>query len=70
MSEIANGLADLEEEKVAGLVREKLAAGIEPATILAELREGMDICSAVIELCPKRVGRRGWACRNNPRFPI
>ncbi len=43
MSEIANGLADLEEEKVAGLVTGKLKAGIEPATIVAELRQGMDI---------------------------
>jgi 5-methyltetrahydrofolate--homocysteine methyltransferase len=43
MSEIANGLADLEEGKVVGLVTGKLTAGLDPATILAELRQGMDI---------------------------
>ena len=43
MSEIANGLADLEEEKVAGLVTEKLSGGVDPAALVAELRQGMGI---------------------------
>ena len=43
MSELAEALAGLEEEKVAKLVQQKIAAGDDAMYILAECRQGMDI---------------------------
>ncbi len=43
MSDIANALADLDEDKVKRLVREKVDAGVAPMSIVDECRKGMDI---------------------------
>lgn len=43
MSEIAEALANLEEDKVNELVKKRLDAGEDPMSILDECRQGMDI---------------------------
>lgn len=43
MSELADALANLEEERVAQLLKAEIKSGTNPATILAECRKGMDI---------------------------
>jgi len=43
MSEMANALANLEEEKVAKLIQQEIAKGTGAASILNEVRQGMDI---------------------------
>ena len=43
MSELAEALADLEEDKVARLVQQKLDASDDPISVLGECRQGMDI---------------------------
>jgi len=43
MSELANALANLDEDIVRKLVREKIDSGVEPMTIVDECRKGMDI---------------------------
>ena len=43
MSELAEAIADLNEDEAKGLVREKIDAGVEPLSIVDECREGMDI---------------------------
>ena len=43
MSEIAEALANLEEERAAELVQKKVDAGEDPMSILSECRQGMDI---------------------------
>ncbi len=43
MSDIAEALADLEEERAAELVKGKIEAGTDPMSILDECRQGMDI---------------------------
>jgi len=43
MSEIPTALAELNEQEVATLVKERLDAGGDPMTILDDLRRGMDI---------------------------
>jgi len=51
MSELASALADLDEDRVKTLVREKVDAGVDPMSIVDECRKGMDI---VGELYKKR----------------
>ena len=43
MSELASALADLDEDRVKTLVREKVDAGVDPMSIVDECRKGMDI---------------------------
>ena len=43
MSELADALADLNEDEVRKLVREKIDAGVDPMAIVVECRKGMDI---------------------------
>jgi len=43
MSELASALADLDEDRVKTLVREKVDAGVDPMSIVDECRRGMDI---------------------------
>jgi len=43
LSELANALANLKEDEVAKLVRQKMDAGTDAMSILSELRNGMDI---------------------------
>ncbi len=43
MSELADALANLDEDKVRRLVREKIDGGVEPMSIVNECRKGMDI---------------------------
>ena len=43
MSELAYALADLHEDRVKRLVREKIDAGVTPMLIVDECRKGMDI---------------------------
>jgi len=43
MSELAEALANLEEDKVNGMVKKRLDAGEDPLSILDECRQGMDI---------------------------
>lgn len=43
MSELADALVSLDEDKVARLVREKIDAGIDAISIINECRQGMDI---------------------------
>ena len=43
MSEIPTALAELNEQEVARLVRERLDAGDDPMAILNDCRRGMDI---------------------------
>jgi len=43
MSELAYALANLDEDGVKKLVREKIDSGVEPMTIVNECRKGMDI---------------------------
>jgi methanogenic corrinoid protein MtbC1 len=42
MTELANALATLDETKVARLVTDKIKAGVGAASIVDELRQGMD----------------------------
>jgi len=43
MSELADAIAELNEDEAKRLVREKIDAGVEPLSIVDECREGMDI---------------------------
>lgn len=43
MSELADALANLDEDGVRRLVRDKIDSGVEPMTVVDECREGMDI---------------------------
>jgi methylmalonyl-CoA mutase cobalamin-binding domain/chain len=43
MSELADALANLDEDEVRRLVREKIDAGVEAMSVVDECREGMDI---------------------------
>ena len=43
MSELAEALANLEEDKVRELVQERIAANSDPMSLVDELRQGMDI---------------------------
>jgi methylmalonyl-CoA mutase cobalamin-binding domain/chain len=43
MSELADALANLDEDKVRRLVRERIDAGVAPMSIIDECRKGMDI---------------------------
>ena len=43
MSELANALANLDEDKVKKLVRERIDGGADPMSIVDECRKGMDI---------------------------
>ncbi len=43
MAELAEAIADLNEDEAKRLVREKIDAGVEPLSIVDECREGMDI---------------------------
>ncbi|MBN2463812.1 MAG: cobalamin-dependent protein [Dehalococcoidia bacterium] len=43
MSELVDALANLDEDEVRRLVRDKIDSGVEPMTIVNECREGMDI---------------------------
>jgi len=43
MSELANALADLKEDVVKKIVQGKLAAGVDPMSIVDECRKGMEI---------------------------
>jgi len=43
MADLADALANLDEDEVRKLVREKIDAGAEPMSILDECRKGMDI---------------------------
>ncbi|MBM3118794.1 MAG: cobalamin-binding protein [Chloroflexi bacterium] len=43
MSELADALADLDEDKVRSLVRGRIDAGVAPMSIVDECRKGMDI---------------------------
>lgn len=43
MADLADALANLDEDEVRRLVREKIDAGVEPMSIVDECRKGMDI---------------------------
>jgi methylmalonyl-CoA mutase cobalamin-binding domain/chain len=43
MSELAEALANLEEDKVRELIQKKLASNADPMSVVDELRQGMDI---------------------------
>ncbi len=43
MSKLADALANLDEDEVRRLVREKIDAGVDPMAIVVECRKGMDI---------------------------
>jgi len=43
MSELAEALANLEEDKVRGLVQNRIASNADPMSLVDELRQGMDI---------------------------
>jgi len=43
MAELTDALADLDEDKVKRLVREKVDAGVEPMSVVDECRKGMDM---------------------------
>ena len=43
MSELANAIADLKEDEVKKIVRDKIASGTDPMSIVDECRRGMEI---------------------------